>query len=217
MLKNKKSIIFDLDGTLADSIWVWKNLDEIYLEGKGIYSSDNLQEEMNGLSFSDAVAYIKNKFDIPDSLETMHDEWVALCKDVFIDDVSLKEGALLFVQKMHSMGYMMGVGTSNNKTIAQGFLQSKNLTRYFKTIRTSCEVGRGKPNPDVFLKVAEDLKVLPSECLVFEDTLEGVMAAKNAGMSVAAIHDPAHLRFEDEIKSLADHYFLNFLDAAEAV
>jgi beta-phosphoglucomutase-like phosphatase (HAD superfamily) len=217
MLKNKKSVIFDLDGTLIDSLWVWRQIDELYLEKKGIICEDNLQEALNGKSFTEAAKFFKETFSMDESIEEISNDWIEMCLDVYVDEVILKEGALRFVQKVHSMGKSLGVGTSNNKKIAQQYLQSKNMTRYFSTIRTSCEVGKGKPNPDVFLKVAEDLNVRPDECLVFEDTLEGVMAAKNAGMQVAAVYDSAHVKFEDDIKSLADYYFENLLQAGAAI
>lgn len=217
MLKNKKCVIFDLDGTLIDSLWVWRQIDELYLEKKGLICDDNLQEALNGKSFTEAAMFFKEKFSMSESIEEISNDWIDMCLDVYIDEVILKEGALRFVQKVHSMGISLGVGTSNNKTIAQQYLQSKNMTKYFKTIRTSCEVGKGKPNPDVFLKVAQDLNTRPEECLVFEDTLEGVMAAKNAGMQVAAVYDSAHVKFESDIRNLADYYFESLFQAEKAI
>ncbi|NTW71053.1 MAG: HAD family phosphatase [Eubacteriaceae bacterium] len=217
MLKDKKSIIFDLDGTLIDSLWVWEHIDEYYLSKKGIYLKEHLHHDLGGKSFTESAIYFKEVFGITDSVDTIVADWVDLCMDIYMDKVILKEGAYRFINKVHSLGFTLGVGTSNNREIVLEYLNSKNLTRFFSTIVTSCEVGKGKPNPDVFLMAARNLKTEPKHCLVFEDTIEGVMAAKNAGMQVAAVYDKVHKQKEELIKETADYYFDSLLTALAAV
>jgi len=80
MLKNKKSVIFDLDGTLIDSLWVWRQIDELYLEKKGIICEDNLQEALNGKSFTEAAKFFKETFSMDESIEEIRKVRFALCK-----------------------------------------------------------------------------------------------------------------------------------------
>ena len=81
-----------------------------------------------------------------------------------------------------------------------------NISEYFKSIRTSCEVEKGKPSPDIYLLVAKDLKVEPLRCLVFEDIIQGIMAGKNANMKVCAVYDEFSKDDEKEKIKLADYY-----------
>ena len=90
---------------------------------------------------------------------------------------------------MQRSGVKLGIATSNNREIAEAALQAQNLSGFFDSVRTSCEVAAGKPAPDVYLRVAGDLDVLPQDCLVFEDVPNGILAGKNAGMEVCAVDD----------------------------
>lgn len=213
MLKDKKCIIFDLDGTLVDSLWVWQRIDSIYLAKKGIQTDENLQERLNGKSFTEAITHVKESFSLSESIEEITEEWIAIWSDIYKNDVDFKNGALDFLETLHKQKYRLAVGTSNNKTLASSYLKEKKLDHYFEMISTACEAGRGKPHPDVFLQVTETLKVDPKDCFVFEDTLEGVQAGKNAGMTVAAVYDKAHKPFEKDIREQADYYFVDMAEA----
>ena len=107
---------------------------------------------------------------------------------------------------------LLGIATSNDRKIAQAALDARGLNKYFVSVCTSSEVASGKPAPDMYLKVAEDLGVHPSECLVFEDIPKGILAGKNAGMVVCAVDDDFSRRDEQEKKRLADYYIRDFYE-----
>lgn len=210
MFTNAEAVIFDFDGTLVDSLWVWDHLDTLYLKKRGIQIPNNFQKDLGGLSLTETAALYKNLFAIEDRVEKIVEEWVNLLYDIFLNKITFKKGAFELITHLHRSGLKLGLGTSNNRRIAEDYLKSRNVFECFSSLCTSCEVGKSKPNPDVFLKVCEDLNVQPENCLVFEDTLEGVMAGKNAGMKVIAIYDSYHDLNTTKIKEIADFYIRDY-------
>ena len=96
MWKNKKAIIFDLDGTLVDSMWMWYDIDVEYLGRFGIEVPDRLQADIEGMSFSETAVYFKERFNIPDSLEKIKSDWNQMAWDKYTNEVPMKEGAAEF-------------------------------------------------------------------------------------------------------------------------
>jgi len=214
MLNDIKAVIFDLDGTLVDSMWIWKDIDIKYLAKKGFELPEDLQKEIEGMSFTETANYFKNRFNIEDDVEEIKKEWNEMSYDYYKTKIELKDGVVEFLNFLKSRNIKMGIGTSNSRQLATVVLESRNILHYFDTVRTSCEVKSGKPSPDIFLKVAEDLKVKPEECLVFEDTYAGVLAGKRAGMKVIAIKDDLSFQYKKEITELADSYIDDYNNIA---
>ncbi len=210
MLNNIKAVIFDLDGTIIDSMWIWKDIDVKYLERKGIDLPKDLQRAIEGMSYTETAHYFKERFNLSDSIETIKREWHEMAEDYYKNKILLKEGVKEFINQLKLKNMKLGIGTSNSRELAEAVLRRHEIIHYFDTIRTSCEVGRGKPYPDIFLKVAEDLKVDPRECIVFEDTYAGVLAATRAGMKVVGVKDPVSIESKDEICQLAIDYIENY-------
>lgn len=199
MDKHYQAVIFDLDGTLVDSMWIWKDIDHQYLVQHGYVLPDDLQKQIEGMSTTETAAYFKERFNIADSVETIKSEWVKMAHDYYAHKIPLKNGAQEFLQWLSENKILMGIGTSNFRTLAEIVLEKHQASHHFNALRTSCEVEKGKPHPDVFLKVAQDLGVVPEDCLVFEDTHAGVLAAKAAGMHCVAVYDDLSSPYWEEI------------------
>lgn len=210
MLKNIKAVIFDMDGTFIDSMWLWRSIDIEYLERFGHSLPDDLQKSIEGKSFTETAHYFKKRFSISDSVEEIKKEWNKMAKEYYSSKVTMKKEADKFIKYLVKENYKTGIGTSNSREMVELIMEKFELEDYFGTICTSCEVGKGKPNPDIYLKVAENLGVEPRECLVFEDIPMGIMAAKNAGMKVCAIYDDFSKDMDDEKKELADYYINSY-------
>lgn len=210
-LKDIKGIIFDLDGTLVDSMWIWRQVDIDFLEKRGIHLPEDLQKSIEGKSFTETAHYFKERFDLIETIEEIQDEWNEMARLFYRERIPLKNGVLAFLEKAHANHIQMGIGTSNSRELLLEVLKAHDIESYFKTIRTSCEVEKGKPFPDIFLKVAEDMGLAPEQCLVFEDTHAGIMAAKSAGMQAVAIYDELSEPYTDVIKQHADHYIDDFM------
>jgi HAD superfamily hydrolase (TIGR01509 family) len=214
MLNRIKGVIFDLDGTLIDSMWIWKEIDIQFLSKRGIELPDDLQKAIEGMSFTETAIYFKERFSLKESIEAIKAEWNAMAYEFYTNKVPLKDGVMEFIKDLKDRGLKLGIGTSNSRELAIEVLKRHNILPYFDTLRTSCEVKKGKPYPDVFLKVAEDLNITPEKCLVFEDTYAGVLAAKRAGMKVIAVKDELSFPYKSEICSLADKYIESFKEIA---
>lgn len=214
MFDNLKAVIFDLDGTLVDSMWIWKVIDIEFLNIRNISVPNDLQKSIEGMSFTETALYFKNRFSLKEDVEDIKKEWSTMAIDYYRNKIPLKKGVKEFICFLKNSGIKIGIGTSNSKELATEVLKKHNILEYFDSIRTSCEVNKGKPNPDIFLKVAQDLGVSPNECLVFEDTYAGVLAGKRAGMKVFAIADEVSFPYKEEILGLADKYIEDFVGIA---
>lgn len=215
MLENVKAVLFDLDGTLVDSMWMWGDIDVEYLGKYGIELPKNLEKEIEGMSFSESAAYFKSKFGFSKSLEEIQAEWIEMAKDKYAHEVPMKPGALHFLHYLRQKGIRTGIATSNSRELLDAVMESLELTPYFDCCMTSCEAGAGKPAPDVYLKVAENLGISPRECLIFEDTPAGIRAGINAGMRVCAVEEPSCADRKELIWELADYYIESFEQAMD--
>ncbi len=210
MLKYAKAVLFDLDGTLVDSMWMWKDIDMEYLGKYGITLPPELQEYIEGMSFSEVSAYFKEAFGIKESLEEIKSEWVSMAKYKYTHEVPLKPGALRFLKHLKEQGIPMGIATSNSRDLLDAVLESLEISPYFDCCMTSCEAGAGKPAPDIYLKVAKLLKTEPKDCLIFEDTPAGILAGNRAGIPVCAMADENSAGRKDQILQMADYYAETF-------
>lgn len=210
MLHDIEAVIFDLDGSLVDSMWIWKDIDIEYLGRFGISLPEDLQSQIEGMSFSETAVYFKERFEIPDSLEQMKKDWNQMAWDKYTNEVPLKKGIPAFLAECRRRGIKLGIATSNSRELVDNIAKVHSLDDYFSCIMTSCEVEKGKPAPDIYLAVARNLEVRPERCLVFEDIIPGIMAGKNAGMKVCAVEDAYSIHDTDAKKQLADFYIVDF-------
>lgn len=209
-IQSKKAFLFDLDGTLVDSMWIWKSIDVEYLGRFGLELPDDLQSSIEGMSFSETAQYFKERFAIPDSLEEMKADWNRMAWEKYLQEVPLKPGVRDFLVYYRARGVKMAVATSNSRELAEAVIAVHGLTDIFDAVVTGCDVAHGKPSPDIYLEAAAKLGVLPGECLVFEDIVAGIQAGRNAGMEVAAVEDAYSLYQMEQKKELADIYIADY-------
>ncbi len=210
MLENMKAVIFDLDGTLVDSMWMWRDIDIEYLGRYGIPLPPTLQKDISGMSFSETAVYFKETFGIPEPLDEIKKTWNDMAFYKYTHEVPLKPGALEFLKRLKEKGIRTGIATSNSKELVEAVVKSLDISGYLDEIHTSCEVAKGKPAPDIYLLVAECLGVTPEQCLVFEDIPEGILAGVRAGMKTCAIEDEFSAAMTEEKKELADYYITTY-------
>ena len=218
MLEKIKAVIFDLDGTLVDSMWLWKTIDMEYLSEKGVAVPEDLdtfKEELEGMGFTETAMFFKERFQIEDSLEEIKDTWLRMSRDKYCNEVSLKPGALEFLKELKQRGISVGISSSNSRELITEVLRAHKIENYFDCITTCCEVPKSKPAPDVYLKTAKGLHAEPQKCLVFEDVPLGILAGKNAGMKVCAIEDAYSKKQEKQKRELADWYVLDYFEVLE--
>ena len=210
MLKDKKAVLFDLDGTLVDSMWVWAQIDIDYLGTHGLTVPEDLQKNVEGMGFTEVAVYFKERFQIQDSIETIKQTWQDMAMEQYAHKILLKDGAVRFLPYLKERGIKMAVASSNDLKLIEACLQGHGIREYFDAVITSCEVKKGKPAPDVYLEAAARLAVKPAECLVFEDIVAGILAGKNAGMQVCAVEDVYSISQKKEKKTYADYYITGY-------
>lgn len=213
MLKDIDAIIFDIDGTLVDSMHVWTDIDDIFLEKYHLEEPENFHEGMEGKSYSETAQYFLDLFpELPHTKQELEEEWHEMAFEIYTKELQLKKGAYEFILTMHKEGKKLGIATSNSRDLAEGLLENNDVLQYLDSVWTSDEAKAGKPAPDVYLKVAESLGVEPERCLVFEDVPNGILAGKNAGMKVCAVEDPFSKPQEMRKRELADYYIQDYDD-----
>lgn len=213
MLDNIKAILFDLDGTLVDSMWVWTAIDEVFMKKYGVDAPESFPDELEGKSYSETAQYFLDAFpQLPHTLEELMQEWAEMAYEKYTKEVPLKKGVKEFLEQMHEAGIKLGIATSNQRELAVAALKALDVYDLFDVIWTSCEAKAGKPAPDVYLKAAEELQTAPDNCLVFEDVPMGILAGKNAGMKVCAVEDVFSKQQEEKKRALADYYIKDYDD-----
>lgn len=209
-LAGKKAFLFDLDGTLVDSMWMWGAIDVEYLGKFGLTCPPDLQKAIEGMSFSETAAYFKKRFALEASLEEIKADWISMSIEKYRSQVPPKPGTEAFLSWAAKQNIKMAVCTSNGREMVDAVLSSLNLARYFDCIITGCEVAAGKPSPDIYLEAARRMKVSPEECAVFEDVPAGILAGKSAGMEVFAVEDEYSLGMEEKKRALSDFYIRDY-------
>jgi len=206
VLKDKEAVIFDVDGSLVDSMWMWKKIDRDYLAKFDVPLPSNLQQEIEGMSFYQTACYFKEHFPIHQSLEEMMNTWNEMAFDKYKDEVMLKPGVLRLLEFCKENGIKMGIATSNSRELMNVIAKTHGISEYISCIKTGSDITNGKPAPDIYLAVAEELQVEPSKCLVFEDIPAGIKAGKAAGMEVCAVKDAYSMDSDREKHLLSDYY-----------
>ena len=209
------AIIFDLDGVLADSEPCWNQIDTKLLAEYGVSYRGEYHRNVLGVSYRLAVEFYKNAFHISASLEELMRQRGEIAIDFFANRVDLFPSAKMTLEQLREMKLALAVATSSVSASARPLLARTGIKSLFSVVITGDEVQQGKPHPDIYLRTAKKLGIAPEACLVIEDALAGIAAAKAANMRVAAIPDT---RFVDprEYENEAD-YVLGSLSEIRAL
>jgi 16S rRNA pseudouridine516 synthase len=189
MTRPVRAVIFDLDGVLADSEPWWNQIDTKLLAEYGVGYRGEYHRNVLGVSYRLAVEFYKNAFRISASIEELMWRRSEIATEFFANRVGLFPSAKTMLEQLREMKSHLAIATSSVSASARPFLDRTGIRSLFGIIVTGDEVQRGKPHPDIYLQTAKKLEIAPESCLVIEDALAGVAAAKAANMRVAAIPD----------------------------
>lgn len=210
ILNNINGVIFDLDGTLLDSMWIWEQIDIDYLHKRNQNVPSNLKDEINHLSFQETAVYFKRTFNLPDTLDVIMEEWHNMAYNHYVNNVKLKEGAFKFLSLLKSKNIKIALATSNSYPLLEAALKANSIYNLFDTIVTTEDSKKSKAYPDIYLLAASKLGVDPQHCLVFEDIIEAVRGAKKANMKVIAVYDKAASYQKNLLEAEANLYIDSF-------
>lgn len=212
VLQGKRATLFDMDGTLIDSMGIWGDIDVEFLGERGIEVPRDLQKGIEGMSFSETAQYFKSTFDLVETEEELKTIWNQMAYEKYRTVVPMKPGAAEFLGWLKEHGYATAVCTSNSRELIDMIVEHKGIAQWVDFVVTACEVNAGKPAPDIYLRAAKALEVEPAECVVFEDIPAGLLAGIRAGMTTCAVEDTYSEYCMEEKRQLADFVIHDFTD-----
>lgn len=196
--------IFDLDGTLLDSMQMWLEIDEAFLRELGFEADDAYSHTVKNFGYEAAAQYTVDRYQLDLSASDVMRRWQEMSFIAYERHIDLKPGALDYLNVLKNQGKRLGIATALNQTHIEAALNRHAIAHIFDTITMLNEVHRGKGHPDIYLLAAERMGVPPSSCIVFEDILSGIKGAKKGGFTVCGVFDASSEKDWVEIGKYAD-------------
>lgn len=210
LVDNSKAIIFDLDGTLIDSMNVWSDIDKEFFKMHDLPFEEDYQKEIGHKGLKEIAAYTKTRYNLIESEDEIISIWLDMAKEAYAYKIPLKEGVKSFLEYLQSKNIKMGIATSNSLELTESVLKHHDIYKYFSKVVTVNELKTNKGSPDIYLHISDSFGLTPNECIVFEDLLVGIRTAKKAGYKVVGVKEISSLDKEKEIKEIADLYISNY-------
>ncbi len=210
-----KYAIFDLDGTLLDSSWVWENIDIDYLARYDKVPTPEIRERIKLLSVRQSAEFIKTEFMLASTTDEIIEEVAQMGEGKYEFEVMLKPGVMEYLQYLKNSGIKMCIATASNRKNAILALTRLGVYDFFEFMIATEDVKTGKDSPEIFLMCAERLGGEPKDTVVFEDSLHAMETAKSAGFKVAGIYDEHSENEWNEIKKICDYCIENFNEPGE--
>lgn len=218
---NIKGYIFDLDGTLIDSMPLWYNVDRIFLSEQGVIPPDNISEIVKKMTIEQSSKYFIDTFNLKISQQQIINRIEQIVAENYRNTIPLKKGISEILDYLDSNSIPYGVATATYRSLAISCLTRLELINRIKFLETCSEIGKGKEFPDIFFKCAEHLKLSSENVAVVEDSLYCLETAKNYGFFTIAIWDNSNNDDWQSIKNLCDlsfqsaEDFLNYLKSSK--
>ena len=206
-----QGLIFDFDGTLFDSMFIWDTAGEVYLRSIGKEPEADLQKVLKPMSLFQSAQYIREKYHIPLSVEDIMDGVNRTVEDFYFHTVEPKTGVIAFLEELHRKNIKMCIATATDRYQVEAALQRCGMRHFFSEIFTCTEVGSGKDRPEIFRKAMEHLQTDRSNIAVVEDAYHAAHTAKQDGFLVVGVYD-SHESRQRELLSLSDIYLLDYFN-----
>lgn len=204
-----RALIFDIDGTLADSMPVWEQLCRNWLAGRGIAAGPDLEADIASMTLSQSAEYVIRNYGVELPPADLIREWEAQVHTRYATDLPLKDGAAELVKTFAALGMKIGAATSCFPASCEALLTRHGIRRFFSAIVYTDEVNRDKRFPDIYLSCAGRLGVEAGDCLVFEDYYPAIAGVRAAGMGIAAVYDHSGADNWERFKREADFAFVS--------
>lgn len=201
-----KGAIFDVDGTLLDSMEIWENAGARYLRSIGKVPEENLNEILYPMTMEEGAEYVKEHYGLLGSLDEIIQGVLDAVRSFYFYEVRLKPGVREFLDKMKKQKVSMVAATASDREHIEAAFRRLGIDGYFERIFTCAEVGTGKRHPQIYEQAAAYLGVLPGEILVFEDALYAAETAKKAGFHTVGVYDRFSGTDTKELEKQADVY-----------
>jgi len=202
--------IFDLDGTLFDSMGLWEQIDRDFLARRGLCADADYIKTVAPMDFPAAARYTIDRFSLTETPGELIGEWTQMCKRAYEKTVPLKPFARDVLSAFKQRGMKLGVSTALAADLFMPALARLSILSRFDALSSRTEVSRGKAFADIYLLTAEKLSVRPEKCVVFEDILSGIRGAMAGGFFTCGVYDPASQADWPEMQKTADASIVSF-------
>lgn len=206
-----KGAIFDLDGTLLDSMFILDTIGEDYLRTLGKEPHENLKEAFMTLTLEEAAEYYREHYGVTLSVKEIVDGVNAMVEGIYRTKVTPKSGVTDYLRLLKDNGVKMCIATVTDRYLVEETLERLGILHYFSGIFTCAQVGYGKDKPIIYRKALEQLGTPKEDTYVFEDALYALKTARADGFPTVGVYD-RHENRQDELKNLADYYIRDFAD-----
>jgi HAD superfamily hydrolase (TIGR01509 family) len=206
-----RAAIFDLDGTLLDSMWVWRAVDRAFFAVRGMEAPADYAEKLQSLTFRETAEYTIARFALPESPEDLMAQWNEMSFRQYRDHVKFKPGAREYLEALRGLGVKLGVATNLTTHVARAVLASNGALDWFGALTSADEVPRGKQYPDIYLLAARRLGVEPRLCVAYDDVAKSLLGIRAAGMTACAVREPDMPQDWEGMKREFDCYIEGFL------
>ncbi len=208
-----RAAIFDVDGTLLDSMTIWHDVSRLYLARRGIDAPQNLVDRIFTMTLREGCEYIKNLYSVPDPVEEIEEGIMSEIRGFYYNDAQLKPGARELLTRLHELGIPLAVATAGVRETHEAALSRLGILDFFSDILVCTELGTSKRAPDIYFRATGLLGAPPCETCVFEDALYAVETARAAGFHVIGVADESEAHEREKIISLADAFIYDFYPA----
>ena len=208
-----EGVIFDLDGTLLDSTWVWTKIDIDFLGKYGFEVPDDYSQSVSSMGFADVAAYTIERFGLKATKEEVMAEWDAMAHEAYAHEIRLKPGTEELLLWLKKKGIPAGIATSNRASLFEPCLRNNKVYELFHSFTETGDVDRGKEFPDVYIKEAEKLGADPEKCIVFEDIIPALRGARKGGFVTVGVREKKWEYEEEVFRASCDYVIEEIHDA----
>lgn len=205
-----EGVVFDLDGTLIDSMWVWEQVDIDFLGNRGFKVPPDYLDAITPMGFEECADYTIKRFHLKETREEVVNEWYSMAIDAYSHRVGLKSGVSEFLAYLSENQVKMSIATASDMQLVRPVLANNHIDKYFDNITTLQEVNRGKSFPDVYHLAVDRMNTDRDKCVVFEDIKEGIMGAKAGGYRAIAVYNENGRDTVETLSEVSDMLIYDF-------
>lgn len=205
-----KGVIFDIDGVVLDSMWIWEDVMKRFLSRYGAEPDIDLMKRIVQMTFAESSVFIKENYNIPKEPEEILAEIFDVTREFYDNEIELKSGIMTFLDALRDRGLGIAAATASDRSYIEAAFRRLGIESYFDAVFTCRELDTAKTEPLIYLKAAESLGADKGEVIVFEDSLYAIDTLNKSGFKIAAVRDDSSLKDEKAIRELSDIYLENY-------
>ncbi len=201
-----RGAIFDVDGTILDSMGVWHDVLKSFFALHSITLTDETSAKIKEMTLDESLPMINEEYGLGMTPDEIYEEFRRLMEVEYAENIMLKPGADKYIKKLHDSGVKIAVATSGYEGMCKSAFARLGIIDYIDEYAFSSEVGVNKGHPDIYYLAAKRIGISPCDCTVYEDIVQGINTAKNAGFKTCAVYDNSNAQETQRLKQLSDRY-----------